>query len=274
MAENSTYMRRFTMLKKILSVMFVFAFASLAFAQDEYHKIEVSGGYSFARNDGFPGDAFVGTSSFGTGVTSNPNSRKRKNMNGFEASAVYNFSRYFGAKFGLSGLYGKDPITFIPGGTYQRVNPPTILVIPGTQYESRLTQYNYMGGVQFKDNSKETKIKPFGHFLVGVARQTTKFKNIDQQRINLIGGTDRIKNNGFAYTVGGGLDLRVSKRVDIRVIQFDYNRVNIKAKTLVANGAVIDAGVPGFNQVTTLQSVGIAKRHQNNFRLGFGIVFH
>lgn len=264
------------MYKILFLTLFVFFCASFAMAQDDYHKFEISGGYALTRADGYPGDRLVSSDGTSTSfVTSNPDSTKRRNMNGFDTSAVYNFSKYIGAKFSFSGSYGRDENAFLPGGTFQRTTAPTtILVVPGiTGINTRLTQYNYMGGVQIKNNLKEKKIKPFTHFMVGIAQQKTDFTNIDQQRTNILGASE-IKNNGFTYALGGGIDIRAGKRLDIRVIQIDYNPVFIKAQTTRAVGDTIDAGVTNFNQVRAFFSNGFAKRRQDNLRIGFGIVFH
>ncbi|MGI9034857.1 MAG: hypothetical protein ACR2GD_02345 [Pyrinomonadaceae bacterium] len=74
------------------------------------------------------------------------------------------------------------------------------------------------------------------------------------------------------------MDVRVSKRIDIRLVQFDYNPVFVKAKRLLANGASVDTGITNLSAgnpvVTSLQIYSIPKRRQNDFRIGFGIVFH
>ena len=49
---------------------------------------------------------------------------------------------------------------------------------------------------------------------------------------------------GFAGAFGGGLDIRAGDRIDVRVIQFDYNPTRLFDST------------------------------QHNFRIGVGIVFH
>ncbi len=51
-------------------------------------------------------------------------------------------------------------------------------------------------------------------------------------------------DTGFAGVIGGGLDIRASKRFDIRVIQIDYNPTHVFDNT------------------------------QHNFRIGAGIVIH
>lgn len=256
----------------------IFSCVLLAAAQDDYHKFEVSGGYSFERAKGFPGDSFQGTITFGSTSTSTTGTNRSHNLNGFEGSAVYNFSKYFGAKVDFSGNFGSDTNHELPGGAYRSSNGFTILVIPNQGgINARQRDYKFMGGLQFKNNLKEAKVKPFAHALFGTARQTTEFPDLGQQRINLIGGSNKIKGSNFTMALGGGLDIKISKHIDIRVVQFDYNPVFTKEKVLVANGQQVDSLVTTFaggSVVTTFQDLRVPKHTQQNFRIGFGIVFH
>lgn len=264
------------MYKLVLLFLVVFSCVSFSVGQDDYHKIEVSGGYSFERTKGFPGDAILGTASGNTSGTTGTD--RTHNLNGFSASAAYNFSRYVGAKVEFSSNYGSDTNHTLPGGVYQSISASTLLIIPAsTGIPAKQRDYKFMGGVQIKDNSTEQRLKPFAHALFGTSRQTTDFYNLDQQRTNLIGGNRKITGNSFTMALGGGLDVRVSKRIDIRVIQFDYAPVFVKQKTLVALNSRVDSLVTSFtggSTVTALQSAEIPKHTQQNFRIGFGIVFH
>lgn len=267
------------MFKFLIVVLLVLSFTAMVFAQDDYHKFEASGGYSFERAKDFPGDRLQGTATIGTTTSSSfVGASRTHNLNGFNAAAVYNFSKYFGAKFEFSGNYGSDTDHELPGGAYRSSNGFTILIIPNEAgIAAKQREYKFMGGVQFKDNSTQKKLKPFAHALFGTARQTTDFYKLDQQRINLIGGSRKIENSGFTMALGGGLDVRVSKRIDIRVIQFDYNPVYTKEKTLVALNSQVDSLVTSFaggSVVTAFQDLKVPKRTQQNFRIGFGIVFH
>ena len=107
--------------------------------------------------------------------------------------------------------------------------------LPGIDVNSDL--HNFVGGVQFKDNSKETKVKPFAHLMAGIAHA----------KFNVSGapaGFDFDESEtGFSGIVGGGLDFRISDRVDFRAVQFDYNPTRLSGET------------------------------QHNFRVGIGIVF-
>ena len=103
-------------------------------------------------------------------------------FNGFEAAVTANVSRLVGLKFDLSGHYRTD-------------------------FGERVSVYNYVGGVQLKNNARGARFKPFVHALAGGAR---------------IGGGG-FSSNGFSAIAGAGLDVRVGRRVDVRVIQADYN---------------------------------------------------
>ncbi len=97
--------------------------------------------------------------------------------------------------------------------------------------DTRLNQF--LGGLQFKDNKmNDRRVKPFAHVLAGLAN--TRFTGDS--------------SNDFAMVIGAGIDVKVSKRVDIRLIQADYNPVFVR-----------DSGYSNTS---------------NNFRLGVGIVIH
>ena len=179
------------------------AFAVLAAsAQDDRHKFEVYGGYSYLRAD--------------VDVD-------HVNANGFEGSLTGNFHRYVGAKFDFS-THSK---------TYS-FNSGTATV------NAKLRANQYLFGVQFKDNKEDGgRLRPFAHVLAGVANS----------RATISGATTgSASDNNFAMVFGGGLDINASRHVAIRLIQADYNPVFSRGS--------------GSNNTA------------NNFRLGFGIVFH
>lgn len=56
------------MLRILFTAVFVFLCVSFASAQSDYHKFEVSGGYSFERVKSFPGDRLQGATTSGNGL--------------------------------------------------------------------------------------------------------------------------------------------------------------------------------------------------------------
>ena len=218
------------MRKLLLLATFILACAPLGFAQgtDEYNKVEFYGGYTHNRVD--------------TGINDDDPDfddiiDEREGFNGFEASVTGNVHKYVGLKFDVSGAYRSD--NFTSG------------VITG-DVDSSI--YNFLGGVQIKDNRKDAgAVKPFAHFLAGAAHQRV---NVNSPGLNALIGVNSFETSdtSFALGIGGGVDIRVHPRVDIRAIQFDYN--------------------PVFSGDQTIQGQTFTGQTQHNFRIGAGIVIH
>ena len=221
-------------MKKIFLILSIFAISSVSvFAQDDYKKGEFFIGYSNGQVDTgiergeIPGDPI----------------EERQNFNGFNASGVYNVNRYVGLKADVSGTYRSDSFDF---------TSPTITVPAGgttgpnrISFDADSSLYNVLGGVQFKDNSSDARVKPFAHALVGAGIARVKVDNVncspglDCSFFNDLDDTE----TGLAGAFGGGIDIKLSDRVDFRIVQVDYNPIRFDGGT------------------------------QNNFRIGIGLVF-
>jgi hypothetical protein len=169
--------------------------AATASAQsDDYKKNEFFAGYSFNR---FTDDGGA-------------------NANGFNAAYVYNFRRHVGAKADVSGHFRRDSDS-----------------VSGTSFSVRSDVYRYLGGVQFKDNSAEKKVKPFAHALAGGG--TLRFTS----RVGTTNFSDSL--TGFAIAVGGGLDIRANDRISVRAGQVDYAPIFRDGATI--NAVRFSAGI-------------------------------
>ncbi|HEX8143960.1 MAG TPA: outer membrane beta-barrel protein [Pyrinomonadaceae bacterium] len=218
------------MRKLLLIASFILACAPFTFAQttDEYNKVEFYGGYTHNRVD--------------TGLNDDDPDfddiiDEREAFNGFETSITGNVHKYVGLKFDVSGAYRSD--NFTVGGITGNVDSSI---------------YNFLGGIQVKDNRKEgATVRPFGHFLAGAAHQRV---NVNSTGLNTLIGVNSFETDdtSFALGIGGGIDIRVHPRVDIRAIQFDYN--------------------PVFSGDQTIQGQTFTGQTQHNFRIGAGIVIH
>ena len=211
-------------MRRLLSLaILIAACASVSVAQSDYKKWEFFGGFSHNRVD--------------TGIDDNDPQLddivdEREGFNGFETSITGNVTRYVGLKFDLSGHFKEKTFP---------INTASVDI------ESSL--FNFLGGVQLKDNANEGTFKPFGHALVGVARGRNKVDFSNDICIAVVPSpcpTDFTDSDtGFAGAFGGGLDIRANDRFDIRAFQFDYNPTRL-----------FDSGT------------------QHNFRIGVGIVIH
>lgn len=82
-------------------------------------------------------------------------------------------------------------------------------------FSSRASIHQFLGGVQFKDNTMENgPVRPFAHLLAGVAHHRFRFESGV--------GSFSDSRTGFAGVIGGGLDFHVNDRLSVRT-QFDYN---------------------------------------------------
>jgi len=188
------------------------------------------------------GEGFIGYSNgqIDTGVDSgssiNDFFRDRENFNGFEASGVYNLSRYFGVKGDFSAHFNSTRFN----ETFPGTTPVTVNV------KNSNTLYNFLGGVQVKDNSNSGTWKPFAHALIGAAHARSEFTELTCTTAT---GTtcptgftdDTFSDTGFAGAFGGGLDIRLNDHIQIRAIQIDYNPVHIGGFT--NHNARISAGI-------------------------------
>jgi hypothetical protein len=147
--------------------------ASFARAQSD-SKVDVFGGYSYFNQDT-------------NGATD------RLNLNGWTASATYNFHKYLGATAEFSGEYGS----------------PTIASVSTTDH-----QHTFLFGptVNFLRTDKLTL---FGHALFGVADSSLSVAGVSS--------TD----NGFAMALGGGADYNLNKRFGVRLAQVDWMRTSV-----------------------------------------------
>lgn len=201
--------------------MTILACASIL-AQD--NKGEFFVGYSHGQVDGSTG-RFVQT-------TDDIRDTGALKFHGFEASGVYNVSRYVGLKADVSA-------TFHGGDFRFSAIPPAAFV-----GEARNSLYNVLGGVQFKDNSSKRRIKPFAHMLGGIGHARASLDARCEPAGGLCAGVilpDSGSETGFAGAFGGGVDLRLNDRFDLRLFQVDYNPVKLDSGTL--HNARISIGV-------------------------------
>ena len=196
------------MRKLFMAALFLACTAPFTFAQTaDYNKVDVGVLYSHNRVDvgiDDPSQNFIDD---------------REGFNGVELFAKGNVSRYVGLKGAYS--FHRKSFDIATGGT-------------PASFEVDADLHQFLGGVEFKDNARETKVKPFAHLLAGVAHA-----KVD---VDALPSADE-SETGFSAAIGGGVDFRLSDRVDFRAIQFDYNPNRAGGET------------------------------SHNFRVGIGIIF-
>ena len=231
-------MKRLVMLATL-----ILAFATSAWAQsDDYKKWEFFGGYSALYFDNLAGD----TSS----PAINDVLGDRQTLRGFNLEITRNFHKYVGATFDYS-LHLREDNFSRPAGS-------------GT-IDS--TVQNFLGGIQVKNNNEDgPRFKPFGHALFGVAVQKV---DVDSPQLPALFGISdfHVNETSFAMAFGGGVDIKLNHKLDVRIAQIDWNIINRGDQQ---TGIVLTP--------TPFQTVGtpfvIPGTRQDNLRLSVGIVIH
>ncbi|HVI69912.1 MAG TPA: hypothetical protein VM656_00320 [Pyrinomonadaceae bacterium] len=192
---------------------------------NEYPKVEVFVGYSALGESGSRAISF------------GPNASVSGDYEGqgFETSIIRNFSKHFGIKGDLSASFNNESSR----GPVAACTPVCTTVIQDFQLKTRV--YNFLAGPEFKARNS-TRFTPFVHALGGFAHTSATFTTPGPTNILFL----RRNDTSFAMALGGGLDIRASKRVSFRALM-DYNPVFVNDST---------SGTRDF------------------FRLSLGVLFH
>lgn len=162
---------------------------SLTFAQSEFPRVELAGGYSY--------------------VNLNPQIVSSQNLNGGGGAFVYNVTPIIGIKADFMGYAVGTGWT-----TYLRNRY-------GFAGSASGNAFTYMFGPQIKKHSG--KYQPFGEALFGSFHSNgygTLIRCIQNNGCTGVNGNGN--NNGFAMEFGGGLDIPLSSHVQIRPVEVDY----------------------------------------------------
>ena len=174
---------------------------------DEYPKFEFFVGYSalgdFKNEIGFTSNLKVG----GSYATNN---------NGFEVSVTRNFTGYIGLKADFSAHFNNSNNS----GLVTFCKPTCTTSTQDLHLKTRV--YDFLAGPEFKARNS-TRFTPFGYVLGGAAHTSAQFSTPGPPTFALLKKGD----NGFALALGGGLDIRATRRISIRG-STDYNPVFIQ----------------------------------------------
>ncbi len=212
-------------MRKIAWFLVLLSFLPVISVAQEPPKAEIFAGYSrFLTPNGFFENKFSGT------LTSIVD---RANLNGWNASIVGNANRWLGVEGDFGGYYGRvtsqsTTFHFTGGGVTSSTTSDTAKV----RFHSFLFGPRISYRMYKKDRSNEIVVL-FAHALAGGIRETIVGAQIPP------GSSE----TSFGMALGGGLDVKASRHVAIRVFQADYVRSRF-----------------GF-------------RVENNLRLSFGAVF-
>ena len=134
---------------------------------------------------------------------------------GVETSLIRNFNRHVGLKFDFSAHFNDED----GPGNVIICNPACTTATQTVQFRTRV--YNFLVGPELKARNR-TPFTPFVYALGGLAHTHARF-DTPGPTFNLL---LRKSTNDFAMALGGGLDLRATKRISIRG-SMDYNPIFI-----------------------------------------------
>ena len=201
-----------------LGLTFIFVCATATLGQDT-PKWEVFGGYSHLRQPRIKSGDFRTVNGLtpaqvqaliGQPITANNAS---VGLNGFDAAVTVYLKKQFGLTGDFSANFKSEPQTFF-----------------GNPSRAKIRTLNFLGGPQVKFFN-EHKVTPFMHALFGASRNRNQVTNA------LATATDEYTS--FAMALGGGLDLKVSKRIDIRVFQVEWVPVFTKDRRVISTDNTI-----------------------------------
>ena len=176
---------------------------------NEHPKIEVFVGYSALGESG----------SRAISLGPNANVDGDYEGQGFETSIIRNFSKHLGIKGDFSASFNNESSR----GQITACTPTCTTVTQDFQLKTRV--YNFLAGPEFKARNS-TRFTPFAHALGGFAHTSATFTTPGPTFNLLLKKSD----NSFAMALGGGLDIRASKRVSFRALM-DYNPVFVHDST-------------------------------------------
>ena len=209
--------------KLFFAFLLILCCVPLAVAQSDHSRFELFGGYSVMRINYEP-DPIDPRTQIPIIAAFSP----KQTLNGFNASATVNLTGGFGVTGDFSGHFKTNSVADVLGGTIT----------------NHIRVFNVLGGPQY-GFARSSAVSPFVHGLAGVG--------ITRSRIHVpsLNATDDLSSTDFALALGGGVDVRVSERVAIRVFQVDYNPIFLDR----------------FNEL------GFGKVRADNVRFSFGVVF-
>jgi hypothetical protein len=168
----------------------------------------------------------------------------RRDFHGFDLSLERKLTPTLGWRSDVSAYFDKtESVDTFGQGVDQhvdtnRLTDRTVLALTGIEWSTAVSG----------------RWRPFGHVLAGLARQTS---NDRQTSTGPFDFTLHDSVTSFALKVGGGLDIPISSRVDLRLIQIDYTPIFARGRHVSGN-ADFDERVKG--------------KTANNVTLSFGIV--
>jgi hypothetical protein len=253
----------------------------------DYSRFEISGAYSIMRVQNPENTAVISPyNTFNIAIRG----KNDINLGGSKLGIGFNLNRHFGIVGEFGSQYSQTTpfqisLNNVGGSSYCS---PASDCVKRLYWDYKLTNrgsreiYTLLAGPRFSmDLSK--RIRPFAHVLMGLGRNSLDMEHsygvIDSQgawkaRIGV--SVEFPSRNLFAIACGGGLDIKINKRLSIRPIEIEsVNTQEYNPSYFVYTTLIQYSGARPTSSEKTDQVNGIPdKKWTNNMRLSFGAVFH
>ncbi|MEW6208485.1 MAG: outer membrane beta-barrel protein [Acidobacteriota bacterium] len=177
-------------MRKTIVIACTMIFLSASAYGQETPKAELFGGYSYLHTDG-GGD-----------------------LHGWNGSIAVNLNKWFGVVADFSGHYDSNTSSFsssfIPG-------LPTV----SGRIEADTNIHNFLFGPRFSYRKKES-VTPFAHALIGFSRAHVEGSFTTTTDSGTVSFDFSENDTAFAAAFGGGLDVKLSDSLALRLVQADY----------------------------------------------------
>jgi opacity protein-like surface antigen len=184
------------MRKSLLVVALLLALPVIASAQqDEIPKVEIFGGYSYLRLDNATGLSVASTMGTTSSAVTAPLDR---DANGFNVSVTNHLNSFLGITAEFSGHFTDAQVNG------QLLDRDAYFVTAGPRLSIRRFE----------------RFTPFLHIMAGMARQDVQAQT--SSTTGTVLSNINQSDSGLAFVVGGGIDLNLSSRLGVRLLQTDY----------------------------------------------------
>lgn len=250
-------------LSTAVSALCVLALATAGAKAQSYPRFEAYAGWS----PSLVGDLVLENTLANGAKSDNADSAGAAAFQGFGLSAAWNFTRWWGAVLDFSAAFQAGKTAY-PGTLWQSSFP---VIIPAIRTDTRQRYLAFLAGVRCKDNASDALLIPFGHVLVGMATQTLAVDGSDGgdggEGEMAEGFYGEATSPGFMAALGAGLDVRVHRHVDLRLLQIDYTPVLRLERDLVGRGDT-------RRGMTSRQDIKVKGGFSNHARLAVGLTIH
>jgi len=274
--------------RRIIFPLLVLVLFSVSGYGRDISKYEIYGTYS-GRRVANPDDSISLRPIGGSTISISGSEERYRYLGGFKAGIACNLNPYIAIAGEIGLNYSREFFlqTYIED-THWAWNVESITL---QQTDAYLRKYTLLAGPRFSVNLLK-RFRPYAHFMIGLDRNSFYSNHSYEvvQTSNIFGNETTRRYGGnitanrrivdsLAIAVGGGLDLRISNRISIRIIDIEVlnSGETPRQYTVQVNG--IESYGPPYNSEMYFEGSNTAfgsleDKYMSNIRFSSGFVFH